>query len=208
MQQLLHFLGDDLRKLAGDYRRELINTLAGFKSANLLGTVSPEGVTNLAVFNSVVHIGANPPLMGFILRPLTVPRHTYQNIKATGHYTFNHVGKEMIGAAHHTAAKYPEGTSEFEAANLTPYFSEEHPAPYVQESTIKVGLRYAEEHKIQANGTLLVVGEVVELMLPADVVGEDGFIDLPKASTVAISGLDAYYEAQQLGRFPYARPKK
>ena len=42
-------------------RIALINSLSGFKSLNLIGTINNQGQTNLAIFNSVVHIGANPP---------------------------------------------------------------------------------------------------------------------------------------------------
>ncbi|MCJ8275234.1 MAG: flavin reductase family protein, partial [Bdellovibrionales bacterium] len=48
---------------------KLVNSLSGFKSANLVGTQSKDGQTNLAMFSSFFHLGANPPLMGFVLRP-------------------------------------------------------------------------------------------------------------------------------------------
>ncbi|MCK7516855.1 MAG: flavin reductase family protein [Ignavibacteriales bacterium] len=66
------------------YRTNLFNSLSGFKSANLIGTISKEGKTNLAIFSSVIHVGANPPLMGLLMRPVSVERHTYHNIKETG----------------------------------------------------------------------------------------------------------------------------
>ncbi len=71
----------DLAKLDKRYRANFFNTLTGFKSANLIGTYDENDKENLAIFNSVIHLGANPPLMGFILRPTTVERHTYENIK-------------------------------------------------------------------------------------------------------------------------------
>jgi len=75
-------------------RTKLINSLSGFKSVNLCGTISKEGITNLSLISSVVHIGADPALMGFIMRPVTVRRDTYNNILETGHYTFNHLVRE------------------------------------------------------------------------------------------------------------------
>lgn len=75
------FTFDEIMRLPSRYRANLINKVSGFKPANLIGTKSKSGQTNLAVFNSVVHIGANPPYLGFILRPTTVERHTYENIK-------------------------------------------------------------------------------------------------------------------------------
>ena len=63
------------------YRLNLINSITGYKSAQLIGTQNNAGATNLAVFSSVIHLGSNPPLIGFILRPTTVPRHTFANLK-------------------------------------------------------------------------------------------------------------------------------
>ena len=64
-------------------RLNLINSCMGYKSANLIGTISKDGRPNLAVFSSITHLGSDPALIGFILRPTTVPRHTYSNIKET-----------------------------------------------------------------------------------------------------------------------------
>jgi len=85
----------DIENLHHLYRINLINSCSGYKSANLIGTQSKDGQTNLAVFSSVMHLGSNPPLIGFILRPDNVPRHTYENIMETGVYTVNHVFKDI-----------------------------------------------------------------------------------------------------------------
>jgi flavin reductase (DIM6/NTAB) family NADH-FMN oxidoreductase RutF len=73
------------------FRAMFINSLGGFKSLALIGTRSREGNTNLAVFNSLFHIGTNPPLFGLIVRPDSVDRHTLSNILETGEFTVNHV---------------------------------------------------------------------------------------------------------------------
>lgn len=198
----------DIQSMNSAYRRNFINTLAGFKSANLIGTISESGINNLAIFNSVIHLGANPPLMGFILRPLTVPRQTYTNLKTNKFFTFNHVNSDIIEQAHQTSAKYDEHISEFDTTGLHVEKSNIHPAPYVQESHIKIGLKYKEEHLIEANQTLLIVGEIVEIIIPQEVVSKDGFINLDNVKTVAISGLDGYYNTEKINRFEYARPNQ
>ncbi len=187
-------------------RLNFFNAVSGLKSANLIGTISQEGITNLALFNSIVHIGSDPALLGFIMRPLTVPRHTYANIKASGFYTINLVHEAIHVQAHQCSAKYPEGTSEFEATGLTPFISETHPAPYVQESFIRIGLQFEEEHHIKANGTILIIGRAVEIRLPEGAVSKEGHLNLEAFHTIAVSGLDAYYRVEPLGRLPYARP--
>ena len=140
----------DFEKL---YRTNLVNSLSGFKSANLIGTISNEGKTNLAIFNSVVHVGANPPALGLLMRPASVERHTYTNIKETNHFTINHINKEIFKQAHQTSAQYDKDISEFDACGLTPEYTETIKAPYVKESKIKIGLKVCRRtrNKIQRN---------------------------------------------------------
>ena len=183
----------------------LVNTMSGFKNAVLIGTRSGEQ-DNLALFNSVIHIGAHPPLIGFILRPTTVPRHTYQAIQHNGSYTMNLVPESIYPQAHQSSAKYPEDISEFSACGLTPWFSPQHPAPYVAESPVRMGLSLREEHLIEANQTRLIVGEVREIWAPSDLVGQDGFVHLGRLGIICCNGLDAYYKPEILRRLPYAQP--
>ena len=56
------FKKEDLEQLEQHYRRTFVNSLAGFRQAILVGTISSEGNTNLAIFNSLIHLGANPSL--------------------------------------------------------------------------------------------------------------------------------------------------
>ena len=200
------FSYDDLMQLPSRYRGTLLNKVSGLKSANLIGTKSKDGKSNLAIFNSVVHIGANPPYLGFILRPTTVERHTYENIKETGVYTINQITSQIHQQAHQTAAKYQRGISEFEAVGLNEYYLEGFKVPFVVESHIKIGLQFEEEHYIKCNDTRLIIGKVQQLLVPEDVIEEDGNIALEKLDSVAIGGLDSYYSVEKLGRYGYAKP--
>jgi flavin reductase (DIM6/NTAB) family NADH-FMN oxidoreductase RutF len=190
------------------FRTHFINSLSGFKSVNLVGTKSESTGLNLSIVSSVIHLGANPALMGFIMRPASVPRNTYENIIETGSYTFNHILPEFYKQAHQTSARYPANVSEFEAVGLTPEFSEGFYAPYVQESRLKIGMNFLEEVPIQLNGTILIIGEIAEIIYPEDCQLEDGFIDLIKAETVTCSGLDSYHTVEKLARLSYAKKDK
>ena len=197
---------ENINKLDKLYRTNFVNSLSGFKSANLIGTISKEGKTNLAIFSSVIHVGANPPLMGLLMRPVSVERHTYTNIKETGYFTINHINEEIYKKAHQTSARYDKNVSEFDACGLTPEYTEAIKAPYVKESKIKIGCRFVEEQEIISNGTIFIVGEIVEIVLPDDVVDNDGYVDIEKAGTIAISGLDGYHETKKITRLSYAKP--
>jgi flavin reductase (DIM6/NTAB) family NADH-FMN oxidoreductase RutF len=188
------------------YRRNLINSIQGFKSANLIGTKSNTGMTNLAIFSSVIHVGANPPLIGFLNRPVEVERHTYQNIKETGRFTINAVNSEMKAKAHGTSARYTADVSEFEATGLTEEYLDDFEIPFVKESLLKLGCKFVQDILITANNTRFIVGEIESIYLPEDLVADDGYIDPSKIESVAISGLDAYHEVLAPARFRYAKP--
>jgi flavin reductase (DIM6/NTAB) family NADH-FMN oxidoreductase RutF len=95
------------------YRANFINSLTGFKSASLIGTINAQGVPNLGMFSSLVHIGSDPALIGYINRPLAAAPHTLANIKANGFYTVNHIQASFLDKAHQTSAKYPDEVNEF-----------------------------------------------------------------------------------------------
>ena len=115
----MHFTQANINALDSRTRAHFINSLSGFKSANLIGTQDQQGNTNLAIVSSVVHLGANPPLVAMIMRPHTVPRHTFENIKQTGVYTINQVNQSIFKQAHQTSARYDKHESEFEHTGLT-----------------------------------------------------------------------------------------
>ena len=195
----------EIKALERRIRTQLINSLSGFKSINLCGTVSKDGVTNLSLISSVVHIGADPALMGFIMRPVTVRRDTYNNILETGQYTFNHLNAAIYKKAHQTAARYPVETSEFEATALTEIYSDLLQAPYVQESYIRVGLAFVEKIPIPLNGTILMIGQVKEIFFPEDCWLADGYLDIEKAGSITTSSLDTYHRTQKIARLSYAK---
>jgi len=197
---------EEILKFEKLYRATFINSIAGFKSANLIGTISSEGKTNLAIFNSVIHVGANPPALGFLMRPVSVERHTYENIKKTGSFTINHINKEIYKQAHQTSGRYDKDISEFDECGLTAEYSKTISAPYVKQSIVKIGLNYIEEYEIKYNGTIFIIGEIAEIILHGEIIGKDGFINIEDAGTIAISGLDSYHETKRMSRLSYAKP--
>lgn len=203
-----HFSKENIDALAIRYKNNLINSISGYKSANLIGTKSKAGNTNLAVFNSIVHLGSNPALLGFILRPTTVPRHSYQNMKETGVFTINHISKDQIEDAHHTSAKYPDNVSEFDQTNLKEEYKADCIAPFVKDAPVQIACRYVNDYLIKENDTLLVVGAVEHLFVQEEMLLEDGYVQLDKGEVVTVNGIDGYALPQLLARFPYARPKE
>ena len=205
---MISFTNKQLSEKEHLYKINLINSLSGYKSANLIGSISNEGIENVAVFSSVTHLGSSPPVFGFVLRPTTVPRNTYKNIKETGVFTLNHIHEDIIDDAHHTSAKYPEDISEFEMTNLEPEYKDNFKAPFVKKSPIQLAMKYVEEYEIKANGVLLIVGEIQSVYIADHLLQEDGFVNLSKGKVATINGLDGYAIPNLKVRQEYQRQKK
>jgi len=198
-----------IEKLEKIYRVNLMNSCSGYKSANLIGTISKNGQYNLAVFSSIVHLGSNPPLLGFFLRPTeVVPRHTYLNIKEKEFYTINSIDILNFDKAHHTSAKYPRDISEFDITGIKPKITPNFPAPFVDSSSIKIGMKFVEEIKINHNRSRLIVGKIVSLDVKDEMLNNDGFIDLYKSQIATISGCDGYSFPKKNERKGYQKPRK
>ena len=203
---MTYFNIDEIHNLNHLYKINLINSCAGFKSANLIATKSAENNTNVAIFSSVIHLGSAPPLLGFILRPTSVPRNTYENIMETGYYTINHVHEKIIKDAHHTSAKYESSISEFDVTNLETIYKNNFFAPFVQGCPIQIALKFVEEYDIKSNNTKLVIGEIQELYIKDKLLKDDGFIDLSEGKIATINGLNGYAIPTLKERFEYQRP--
>tara|TARA_S200000501_G_scaffold375473_1_gene427606 strand:+ start:1451 stop:2071 length:621 start_codon:yes stop_codon:yes gene_type:complete len=205
----MHYREEDIENLEKVFRINLINSCSGYKSANLIGSSSETSINNLAIFSSITHLGSNPPLLGFFLRPTEiVPRHTYLNIKHNPYYTINSVQFKFVDKAHHTSAKYDREISEFDITKIEPEYINNFPAPFVKSSSVKIGMKFVEEIKINYNKSRLIVGKIVELNIEDHLISEDGFINLSDAEVATISGCDGYSFPTSNSRKGYQTPQK
>jgi flavin reductase (DIM6/NTAB) family NADH-FMN oxidoreductase RutF len=203
----MHLTKEDIQNTERIKRLNIINSITGIKPANLIGTISGDGKTNLAIFSSVIHLGSNPALIGFILRPdREAGQHTFDNIKENGFYTINHIHESFTEQAHYTSAKFGRDESEFDACALTEEYIADFIAPFIKESTLKLGMKMVQIIPIELNGTVLIIGEVEHLIIPDAAMDEQGQIDLSQPNDVGISGLNTYYKLEKIAQFPYARP--
>ena len=103
---MIHFIQKDILAMERLPRLKLINSITGYKPGNLIATINGKGQTNVAIISSVVHIGSDPALLGFFMRPMVTERHTMENILETGVYTINHINSDIIEQAHFTSADF------------------------------------------------------------------------------------------------------
>jgi len=202
---MMHFKPETIFNLDKNYRTNLINGISGGKPACLVGTKNSSGTNNLAIFSNIIHIGANPALIGILFRPITDRNHTYQNIKTNQFFTLNHIESSFIEKAHFTSASFSKDISEFDTCHLNPEFLEGFQAPFVKESQLKVGLKFIEEQLIKVNNTILVIGQIEHIFIPNEGLDLAGNVLLEKLNGVSIGGLNTYYELSEIGQFPYAK---
>ena len=202
-----HYSKKDINEMNRIYRLNLINSCTGYKSANLIGTISTNKIYNVAVFSSITHLGSDPALLTFIVRPTTVPRDTYKNIIDTKRFTVNHINVDDIEDAHHTSARYPEMISEFDMTKLEKEFKDGYSAPFVKSSKIKLGCKFLNQYEIKENNTLLMVAEINDIFFEENIIQKDGWLNLDTAKTVTVNGLDGYALPKLVDRFKYAKRK-
>ena len=193
---------DNIKKLERVKRLKLINSICGMRTVHLIGTFSKEN-TNLAIFSSVTHIGSDPALLGFISRPSNlVRRDTLSNIRKNKYYTINSVQKTMLNNAHQTSCKYERTKSEFDACNFQEKYINEFPAPFVEESNVKIGMKLLDFIKIPQNNTIMVVGEVQII----HTVNKQMNINFK--NSIGVIGLNAYYGVNSIKTLQYCRLNK
>lgn len=187
------------------YRTTFINSLPGYKSLHMLGTINDKGISNLGLFNSIFHVGANPALLGVVFRPEGNDHDSLANIIGNKEYTLNNVLPHYFKQAHQSSARFPSGISEFEPCGFNEFYLDPFKAPFVAQASIKIGLQLRELIDISLNNTKIVIGEIIHVLMEDGIVGNDGYVDHLKAGTVTVAGLDSYFTTEPLGRLPYAK---
>jgi flavin reductase (DIM6/NTAB) family NADH-FMN oxidoreductase RutF len=196
----------DIDKMSKIFRLNLINSITGYKSANLIGTKTDNKINNVAIFSSVTHLGSDPPLIGFITRPENGNRNTYNNILKNKIFTINHIVKNQIISAHQSSAKYPKNVSEFDKTDLKVEFKNNFDAPFVKDSPVQIGCSFVNKYFIKENKTTLMIGQVEMLFINKKLLVEDGFVQLDREDVITVNGLDGYALPKLIKRIPYARP--
>lgn len=189
-------------------RINLINSIVGVRSINLIATESKEGIDNLAIFSSVIHLGSAPAVLGFISRPIGKEgqRDTLNNIRENPFYTINSVHEDFLKQAHYTSAKAPREKSEFDVCKIERQKLNDFPIPFVKKSMIKIGMYNKEIIPIETNGTFLIVGEVRELIIEDEaIIAENGILKNDKPKLMGTIGCSSYYHCQKIEDYPFVR---
>lgn len=167
-----------------------------------VGSVSPDGVENLAPFSFFMGVTSDPPSLALsIARTRTGARkHTALNILSTRVFTVSSVEATDLAAMHLSSAEWPG--SEFEAVGVPSAPGVVVPAPRVARARAAMECRLWQH--LDLGSADLLVGEVCAFHVD-DQLYQDGRFDRDHFDVMARLGGDGY---STLGRFiDLPRPK-
>ena len=195
---------NDFSKIDKHFRANLINSVIGVKQASLIGTVGSNGISNLALFSSTVHLGSNPPLVAIFSRPEgDAPKQTLNNIIDIKDYSINHVNKSIINRAHSCSFKFTSEESEFTECNLSEEYIVNCKAPIVKESNVSFAVRYQRYLSIQDNGVIMVIGKIKSIFVNEGIIQDNGEIDFNQSSSIGVAGNNTYYAVDKIESLKY-----
>ena len=198
----MKFTSNDIKNLDKVYRLNLINSITGIKPANLIVTRSKDEVDNVAIFSSVVHLGSNPAMIGFVMRPQSnINSDTYQNILDTKCYTINHITEKIYKKAHMTSGKTDQ--SEFDILDIDKE-SCDFRVPFIKRSPVQIGMKLLKTIDLP-NKCIFIIGEPKIIIINDKIITSEGKINLSSGNIVGLSGLDGYYNLNYLDSLEYVR---
>ena len=172
-----------------------------------IGSVSADGVRNLAPFSFFNAVAASPPTVLFsTIRAGGLRKDTLSNVEETGVFTVNVVTEETVEAMNVTSGRYEASVDEFEVAGLTAVEGTVVDAPMVGEAKANLECRLDQVVQIGTNGPMaasIVIGEVVRIHVEGSIL--DGTrIDQEALRAVGRMGGPTYTRTRDL--FSLDRP--
>lgn len=193
------FRAIDPTKLEGREPYFLITALVAPRPIAWVSTVSPEGVNNVAPHSYFNVISSNPWILHFTS---TGEKDTLRNVRATGDFVINIVGREVVERMNYTSGDLPPDESEFEWAGLTPVGSTRVRSPRVGEA--RASFECTLDDIVSKGNGNMVFGKV-ELAHVDDGLFVDGRIDPAILKPVGrLAG--SYYSDASEGLFRLERP--
>jgi flavin reductase (DIM6/NTAB) family NADH-FMN oxidoreductase RutF len=175
----------DLQKLAAKDRYKLLTGVVVPRPIAWVTTMNENGVVNAAPFSYFNMMGTDPPIVAFgpSWRPNGSPKDTAHNVRLTGEFVINLVDENLAQKMNISAADFPPGQSEIEAAQLELSPSVRVRVPRIAESPAQLECR--EHCTIEIGKTRVVLGEVLHLRIRDDLVeGERYYVAGEKMSLI------------------------
>jgi flavin reductase (DIM6/NTAB) family NADH-FMN oxidoreductase RutF len=189
----------DPTQLEGREPYFLITALVVPRPIAWVSTVSEDGINNVAPHSYFNVISSNPWILHFTS---TGEKDTLRNVKVSGDFVINVVGREVVEKMNYTSGNLPPDESEFEWAGLTPVPSVRVGSPRVGEARASFECKL-DDIVSKGNGHM-VFGKVVLAHVDDDLF-VDGRIDPRILRPVGRLAGSQYTDAAE-GLFEIKRP--
>jgi flavin reductase (DIM6/NTAB) family NADH-FMN oxidoreductase RutF len=162
------FVASDLHGTDG---YKLITGLVVPRPIGWIGSISPEGVNNLAPYSFFNAVSGDPPTVIFSAgHGPGVRKDSADNVKASGEFTVSIVTDEVAEAMNRTSATLPSDVDEFTDAGLTAIPGVVVRSPRVAEAKAQLECRVTHDFHVgrEDGGSRVFVGEVVAFHVRSD----------------------------------------
>lgn len=197
----------DLEVRHADRAYNILASLVTPRPIAWVTTLNPDGSVNAAPFSFFNVLGAHPPIIGFCPgdREPGIPKDTAQNIRRTHEFVVNLVDEAIAEVMNITAASFPFGKSELEAARLTTARSTSISPPRIAEAP--AALECAEWGTLQIGDNRLIIGMVLRAHIRDTLIDPESLrIRSEKLEVIGRMGPPHWY-CRTTDRFEMIRPQ-
>ena len=171
-----------------------------------IGTLSREGVRNLAPYSFFNAVSDHPPIVMF---SSAGRKDSLSNIEATGEFTCSLATYDLRDRMNLSSARVPPDVDEFELSGLTAVAGVNVKAPRVDESPAALECKYWQKVELPAtggrSGYTVVFGIVVGIHIDDRFI-RDGLVDTPAMKPLARLGYMDYSVLSHENVFSLNRP--
>jgi flavin reductase (DIM6/NTAB) family NADH-FMN oxidoreductase RutF len=169
-----------------------------------VGSYDEGGRPNLATVAWGGICCSKPPCVAISLRKAT---YTYGNIRERGAYTVNVPSVKYGAEADYFGIASGRDVNKFQESGLTPIRSELVDAPYVEEFPVVLECKVIHTYEIGLHTQF--IGEILDVKVESDTLGEDGKPDILKVDPIIYSTkAQGYYQVGELIGKAYSMGKK
>jgi len=185
-----------------------LNAIVAPRPIGWIGTVSAEGVPNLAPYSFFNLLNYRPPLIGFSSMGW---KDSVANVAATGEFVWNLATRDLAEQMNATSAQVGPDVDEYALAGLETVSSTHVAPPRVARSPVQFECRLTQLVRLKTRKGLnldqwLVIGEAVAIHIDRAML-EDGVYQTARAHPISRGGGPAdYFEAREDALFRMRRP--
>lgn len=176
-----------------------------------IGTISADGIPNLAPYSFFNGVSDDPPCVLFCPNgdhSEGGPKDTLKNVAETGEFVYNLVGYDHADAMNVTASSVPRATDEAELAGLETAPCNKISVPRLAQAASSFECKHlmTVDLPVGPNGSknCVVIGQVIGIHVRDDVITEAGLIDIQKIRPLARLGYKDYTSVTEI--FSMERP--